>query len=246
MSTSHIDLITIDQGNTNPHVGVFVGNDLTKTVALNDFDSKLFNDHYVVLSSVGKKSNLPELPKLVDIESLWDNHLFAGMTVNYSKEKLGRDRLYQLAYLYHEKVLKNQKPTLLIDAGTFITIDILNAEGYQGGVILPGLSSLASLYPQGEQLPLVDASEFLEFKETHHDTISAITGGVQHMILGAIRSLSLENQNIFLTGGLSIFVEKWLEVHPSLGEFEKDPHLIHKSLNYLGKLCLEKKEGDLQ
>ncbi|MCP4912284.1 MAG: type III pantothenate kinase [Oligoflexia bacterium] len=246
MSTSHIDLITIDQGNTNPHVGVFVGNDLTKTVALSDFDSNLFKDHHVVLSSVGKKSNLPTLPKLVDIETLWNDHLFAGMNVNYDKEKLGRDRLYQLAFLYHEKVIPNKTPLLLIDAGTFITVDILDTHGYQGGIILPGLSSLASLYPQGEQLPLVDASEFLDFKETHHDTISAITGGVQKMILGAIRSLSLDNQTLYLTGGLSIFIEKWLELHPSLGDFEKDPHLIHKSLNYLGRLCLDKCEGELQ
>lgn len=244
---SNIDLITIDHGNTNPHVGFFTKGELTKTLALKDVDQQLLKENYVVLSSVGKKNDIPNLPLKIDIESLWKDHRFASMNVDYHKESLGRDRLYQAAYLYDLKVLKNKKPALLIDAGTFITVDLITEKGYQGGIILPGLSKLSSLYPQAENLPLIEASKFLENKENYHDTESAIVGGVQNMILGAIKTMSVEDQEIYLTGGLSIFLEKWLEVRPKdFNIVEKEAHLIHKALHYLAMKSLAQNGVKLQ
>ena len=54
------------------------------------------------------------------------------MPVHYQKS-LGEDRLALAYYAY--KTL--QSPTMIIDGGTFLTIDFVNSDGFLGGYIAP-------------------------------------------------------------------------------------------------------------
>ena len=72
-----------------------------------------------------------------------------------SPETLGMDRLaLATAAFYHNK----EGNTLVIDAGTCITYDLVTAqEGYLGGAISPGVSMrYKALNAQTSKLPLLD------------------------------------------------------------------------------------------
>jgi type III pantothenate kinase len=76
-----------------------------------------------------------------------------------SPEKVGIDRLLAaFAAVKHY----GDSPMLIIDAGTAITIDVVQNQTFCGGAILPGLLPLSETYPRiSAMLSLVPVSEFI-------------------------------------------------------------------------------------
>ena len=119
-------------------------------------------------------------------------------------ETLGRDRL---AAVIGASTLKPGKDLLIIDAGTCITYEVIDARGnYWGGNIAPGMQMrLRALHEFTARLPLVDAEGVVP--GMGYDTETAIRSGVlrgmKYEIEGYIKSMRSKFPNllVFLTGG---------------------------------------------
>ena len=167
------------------------------------------NNSSLVLSEVkAREEELQPLQEqgflLTRVKDYWRGLRFAGMPVNYA-QTLGEDRLIQAWYIYKQKKI----PTLLIDAGTFTTMDVISTKGFEGGYIIPGFATYSSTFLKGEQL-----------KETGLD--SAVSASLPHATAEAMRDsyfafaalaqrLITEHQieRVILTGGRSSF---WKEI----------------------------------
>ena len=235
-----LGLITLDFGNTNPHAGIFQKNQetwqLIKVVPLNELSIYLeqlgMNAHItsVVLSEV--KSRPEEIASLQEkgflityLKDYWRGKKFAGMPVNYS-ETLGEDRLIEAYYTYK----KIKEPSLLIDAGTFVTMDVVTSEGFLGGYIIPGVSAYLSTYEKGEQLKDVTLEMNLSQK-LPSETASAITDSYTAFALLAKKLISdYKITKIILTGGSEALWEGLFQETPGV-TLEKKPELIHSALH---------------
>ena len=119
-------------------------------------------------------------------------------------ETLGSDRL---AAVIGASSLKPGKDLLIIDAGTCITYEVIDARGnYWGGNIAPGMQMrLRALHEFTARLPLVEAEG--EMPGMGYDTETAIRSGVlrgmKYEIEGYIKSMRTKFPHllVFLTGG---------------------------------------------
>jgi type III pantothenate kinase len=122
-------------------------------------------------------------------------------------ETLGSDRL---AAVIGASSLKPGKDLLIIDAGTCITYEVIDARGnYWGGNIAPGMQMrLRALHEFTARLPLVEPDG--EVPGMGYDTETAIRSGVlrgmKYEIEGYIKSMRSKFPNllVFLTGGDNI------------------------------------------
>ncbi len=131
------------------------------------------------------------------------------------RHTLGADRLCNAAAAWAEGLA----PALLIDAGTAVTVDWVDAEGrYRGGAILPGPGlCLEALARGGEQLfaapPLWPPTPWGE------DSAAALAAGALWGGLAALEGLarryradSGREAAVLLTGGgAPALVERWVE-----------------------------------
>ena len=122
-------------------------------------------------------------------------------------ETLGSDRL---AAVIGASSLKPGKDLLIIDAGTCITYEVIDARGnYWGGNIAPGMQMrLRALHEFTARLPLVEAEG--EVPGMGYDTETAIRSGVlrgmKYEIEGYVKSMRAKfpHLQVFLTGGDNI------------------------------------------
>jgi pantothenate kinase type III len=235
-------LVTLDFGNSHPHAGLFQKNgnqwELLKVVPLNELPIYLnqlgmsAHNSSVVLCEV--KANEEEITKLQEkgflvtrVKDYWRGTKFAGMPVHYAST-LGEDRLIEAYYCYK----KDKVPTLLIDAGTFVTMDVVTETGFQGGYIIPGTKSYFETYGNGEQLKAVSLD--LNFNHSlPKNTASAITESYSAFAALA-RKLMVDHgiKKIILTGGLTSLWEGFFQEEKASIIVEGHPHLIHWSLQY--------------
>lgn len=119
-------------------------------------------------------------------------------------ETLGADRI---AAAVGASTLKPGKDLLIIDAGTCITYEVIDAQGnYWGGNIAPGMQMrLHALHEHTARLPLVSAEGAVP--GMGYDTETAIRSGVlrgmKYEIEGYIKSMRSKYPDllVFLTGG---------------------------------------------
>lgn len=137
------------------------------------------------------------------------------ITVQYrTPQTLGRDRL---AAAVGANFLQPGKDLLVIDAGTAITYEWIEASGtFMGGNISPGMTTrFKALNYYTKKLPLV--AEQVDIPLIGTDTETAIQAGVVNGIVyemdGYIEMLRLKYPNllVFLTGGHSFYFERRLK-----------------------------------
>ena len=242
---SLLNLVTIDNGNTNPHVGIFNEEEFEKVVKLNDF--LIDQDNYLhfksIKSSVGKTVSGLQLEE-IDISKYKEENLFFDMKVNYAKT-LGEDRLVQAYFAYHSFVLNKVEKVLLIDAGTFTTADIVTKNGFEGGFIFPGNQTYLNSYSKGEQLPTFKSEECKLDKSSLKlptDTKQAILEAYKLSTKATLSKLILDHTPdlILLTGGQSELLKEFLEKENEVSVIH-DPNLIHYSLFFIAKKSLTPK-----
>lgn len=228
-------LITLDFGNSHPHAGLFhkLQNkwELIKVVPWREINLYLDqlgmtpNNSSLVLCEVRPREEelLPLIHQgflLTRVRDYWKGSRFAGMPVHYATS-LGEDRLILAHYCYK----KEKVPTLIIDAGTYVTMDIINEAGFQGGYILPGSDAYASSFQRGEQLKEVMVAP--NFSET----LPKVTGEAMSWSYSAFLSFAREIiskhqiSKVILTGGKSSLWSSSLSVH-------EQPYLIHLALHH--------------
>lgn len=121
-----------------------------------------------------------------------------------SPETLGADRL---AAAVGASALKPKTDLLIIDAGTCVTYEVIDAHGnYWGGNIAPGMQMrLNALHQFTAKLPLVSAEGDVPGMGYNTETAirSGVLRGMKYEIEGYIRSMRKKypNLQVFLTGG---------------------------------------------
>lgn len=154
------------------------------------------------------KDNLP-------VFVFFDNHVKLPITIQYkTPATLGKDRIAAVVGAHHYHPDKN---ILIIDAGTCITYELIEAPGqYIGGNISPGMSTrFKALNHYTSKLPYVEEKE--NVPSIGQSTEEAIRAGVVNGIVfemdGYIEQMKQKYSDIFvfLTGGHSFYFESRLK-----------------------------------
>jgi len=235
-------LVTLDFGNSHPHAGLFQKNQadwqLIKVCPWNELSIYLGqlsltpDNSSMVLAEV--KSRDEELTPhqhagflVTRVKEYWRGTKFAGMPVNYAKT-LGEDRLIQAFYCF--KKLKQN--ILLIDAGTYLTMDVITSQGFEGGYIIPGVDKYFSSFSSGEQLKSVELDKSVAHTLPHttseamRDSYFAFAALAQKLIGDH------KIERVLLTGGQCAI---WKHIFDKLEVsvvVQEDPTLIHWALHY--------------
>ena len=218
-------LLTIDVGNSRIKAAVFEHNKqvdffiFEANEALKNFENifeKYPNLQKIILSSVGKleKEVVDFIQNRFPTEIIDHKSKFPFTNLYATPETLGIDRMVLAA---GATLMYPNQNRLIIDAGTCITYDFVNAENqYLGGAISPGIKiRYKSLNNYTSKLPLLTLSE--DFEIIGNSTKSAIHSGVINGVIfeieGFISQYSLKNQDltIILTGGDAEFLAKRLK-----------------------------------
>jgi type III pantothenate kinase len=237
-------ILVIDIGNTYTKTAVFKQEDLLHVEQFQTVDIKVLNgflsDYQInkaIISSVKKDTEGWQAILSKEIPVTHFNIEMADGIINHylTPETLGLDRLAAVIGANH---LFPGKNNLVIDAGTCITYDWVDARGnYYGGSISPGLNmryKALNYYTAG--LPQLNpVGEF--DKSFGNDTVTAIHSGVQNGIkyelTGFIESYKneLEDMNIILSGGDGIFFDTLLKNSIFAPYIKIEPYLVLKGLN---------------
>jgi type III pantothenate kinase len=123
-------------------------------------------------------------------------------TAVVSREELGKDRLVAAWMAF--RLADRNGPIVVVDSGTAVTIDLIDAQGvFRGGVIFPGFSaSLRSLAAATDALP--DLSRGTELTSRQYppqeligrDTSCAIASGVFYSQLAAVLTIVEKMQQL--------------------------------------------------
>lgn len=217
--------LVIDIGNTLVKYAVFQNR---RIIYDHIFESGLFLskikelfEHYprinnAIISSVGKLDR-----KERDVVALFCKvHVLSSASKVPFKNSyatpstLGVDRLALAAAAYYHNPRGN---TLVIDAGTCITYDMVNNAGeYVGGAISPGLRMrYNAMHNQTAGLPQLAPDELLDFigNSTESCMHSGVINGVTQEVDGVIDQYQSRFQDltVILTGGDSHFFAKRLK-----------------------------------
>jgi len=236
-------IITVDNGNSNPHIGVFDGHRDPKLFTVAEFakiqSRYTLKDTQILVSDVGKSH--PLIRKLqaqaIDLTQFKTPDMFMDMPVDYG-DTLGEDRLFQSYYLYKTQVIdKKIGRVLLIDSGTFMTFDIIDSKGFRGGFIAPGVQTFLNSYKEGANLPQMEESELNPYVKLGypHSTEEAILHATIIYLISYYEKI-MESygpfEHIVVTGG---DMEKQALILSRLKDIQFDlvPNLIHYSLRYI-------------
>ncbi len=157
--------VVIDYGNTTAKVGIFKQHELVEEhLLLQEADVKEWiqntSAEAILISSVSKNEEaLLEAAAHIATRFKLTHTLALPITNKYATpETLGADRL---AGVCGAKLLFPHEPCLVIDSGTCITYDIVDADGkYLGGAIAPGLRMrLKAMHEFTSRLPLAEVKE---------------------------------------------------------------------------------------
>lgn len=200
--------LIIEQGNTSSKVAVYNMGRMEASFVFKEFDKEvisfIFKEYPLtkgIFSTVIDKDD--EL--VAYLERNLRNFVFLDETVSLpikvrykTPETLGRDRL---AAAVGANYLQPGKDLLVIDAGTAITYELVDASGsYLGGNISPGMTTrFRALNQFTKKLPLVTEQEEVPLVGT--DTETAIQAGVVNGIVcemdGYIETLRLKYPNLW-------------------------------------------------
>tara|TARA_Y100001935_G_scaffold255633_1_gene270259 strand:+ start:2958 stop:3677 length:720 start_codon:yes stop_codon:yes gene_type:complete len=203
--------LLIDQGNSFIKFGIstddgFVYVSKVKTIE-ELFEKKMEKPEIVWISSVSEKKQFFKLKDSIDmhwgsaINNVTISQYKKYLPTQYNEEQLGIDRwLAMLAC--KKKFMKND--CMVIDAGTAITIDLLNKDGsHVGGFILPGLHLSKKAILDGTAIKVSQNEKELKI-DLGLNTIDAIGNGSLMAVISLIEKISNrygKNLSIALGGG---------------------------------------------
>jgi len=218
--------LIIDIGNTNTKIAVFEHDNIIEidiinaenTIkAINKFLCKHKAINKAIISNVSETNNSTLINKISidNVYCLSDKLKLPFNNMYKSKETLGSDRKALVSAAIKHYPNNN---VLIIDAGTCITTDFIDASGnYHGGSISPGINMrYGVLSEKTSNLPKLERKYPLHI--TGSSTEDSIHSGIINGIVYEIREYISEYQkqyndiNIILTGGDSDFLSKPLKI----------------------------------
>ncbi|OCX50303.1 hypothetical protein BEL04_23640 [Mucilaginibacter sp. PPCGB 2223] len=236
--------LVADIGNSFTKLAVFDGNNLVWMESYANINAEIlskvlsaYKPLKAIVSSVKKNPESWEQYLAGQVGTVRFNTAMAKSVKNHYKtpQTLGADRV---AAITGAQALYPGKASLVIDAGTCVTYDMIDAGGnYFGGSISPGLNmryKAVNHYTSALPLLTPDAGFDSVYGD---DTESAIRSGVQNgirfEILGFIETYfkTEKHLNIILTGGDSIFFDTVLKNSIFAPQIKIEPHLVLAGLN---------------
>jgi type III pantothenate kinase len=216
--------LCIDQGNSSSKIGIFNKNELIECTIVKEFNLDSISEllcKYPVDACILSSVLVENIDLLTELNSKWPDTIILSHETPIpienrykTPETLGKDRL---AAVIGASFLKPYTDLLVIDAGTAITYDFIDANNvYWGGNIAPGLDlRLRSLHEFTQKLPLVNAT--VESPTLGNDTQSALISGALYGIVyeidGYINHLKIKYPQLsaFLTGGSTFYFDTKLK-----------------------------------
>jgi len=218
--------LIIEQGNTMLKMAVFDDDQMVafsftdnrESAHILDFIKSYRPDQGIMSSVIDRDESLIKSLQAELAFFLWfDERVTLPVKIAYETvHTLGKDRIAAVIGAY---VLQPAKNVLVIDAGTALTYEMLEASGiYKGGTISPGMTTrFRALNRFTQQLPLV--SENGETPLIGTNTENAIRAGVVNGITfemdGYIDAIKAKYDDVvvYLTGGHAFYFEKRLKNH---------------------------------
>ncbi len=236
--------LVIDIGNSYIKTAIFSFDELLWVQSRSDIDDQYINNllkehkpERAIISSVKKQHESWEAAISNSIPLIKFSNSMATSVKNHYRtpQTLGADRLAAVAGAH---AAYPGKANLVIDAGTCITYDGIDADAnYYGGSISPGLAMrYKALNHYTDGLPVITADDTFN-DAIGYDTTTAIRSGVQNGIrfetLGFIQSYFEQHAdtNIILTGGDAIFFDTLLKNSIFAPQIKIEPHLVLIGLN---------------
>ena len=174
-------MILCDIGNTTFH---FLINGKHKRYFLDEdlptLDGKIY---FVSVNKEASKKLLKHYPKAKNIKKL--------MKFDTKYEGLGIDRA--LASYF-------EKDAVIIDAGSAITVDIMEGGIHKGGFIMPGFRAFMKTYPKISKKLKFDFEKNINLDKIPLQTKDAIQYAMMKSIILPIKEVS-KNRKIIFTGG---------------------------------------------
>ncbi len=234
--------IILDFGNTFHKVGIFDGEKLIRLERYDRLTLSKIADVFAEFPQVrnGIASSVVHYPSGIKRFLQHNLHYFIELTQltplplinNYTTPKtLGRDRI---ACAVAASRLFEGVPSLVINAGTCITYDLVTAQNeYLGGAISPGLQMrLKAMHTFTRKLPLIDLQDpgALIGSTTRESMISGAVHGAVAEVLGMIGAYrkNYPNLQVILSGGDMEYLDKLLKIR-----IFALPNVVMVGLNYI-------------
>jgi type III pantothenate kinase len=204
--------LSVDLGNTYAKTGLFSGEKLVETHWKLTYDELVdyvqsIHPQRIMVSSVSysEEQLQDEFSKITtDIYLLKSTTPVPLIKLYDTPETLGADRV---AAAVGAKVLYPKKNCLVIDMGTCITYDLVDADdNFHGGIISPGVQMrFKAMNTFTKRLPLLEPEEIPDLigKNTKHAMQSGVMNGLLAEINGLIEEYDkvLTNINVIFCGG---------------------------------------------
>ena len=229
--------LIIDIGNSSTKIALFDGKEIVRSSNIDECELlkvEKFISYDIISSSIissVKEINIEvsSLASCYNAMILTDKKKVPLTNKYKTPDTLGKDRL---AGVIGATFLYPKKDILVLDAGTCLTIDFVNAQKeYIGGRISPGMKMrFKALHTFTDQLPLVHQENLENY--IGNDTDSSISSGVQQGILAEVKLIiseyRLRNTDTIavVTGGDCFFFEKELK-----NSIFANPNLVFIGLN---------------
>ncbi|WP_224485249.1 type III pantothenate kinase [Robertkochia aurantiaca] len=237
--------LVIDVGNSFIKVAVFQGTQLVsiefcKEENFNTCISHCFNAHpdieRAIISSVGRldAKRLKALKVFCPVHELSHESKIPFRNRYATPRTLGMDRIALVSSAFYHYPHTN---CLVIDAGTCITYDFINAESeYLGGAISPGLQMrFRALHEFTSRLPLVEETDYEDLIgiSTDSSIITGVIGGAAKEIDGIIAEYlqNFKDLTVILTGGDHLILSKRIK-----NTIFAHSNFLLEGLNYLLEL----------
>ena len=241
--------LLIDIGNTTTSISLWKNSKLSMTsnsdnnkllVTLKKYLKKEI-DEILLTSVISVKENKLIVDKLKKIfkcrvKQIKSSSNLLGVTNGYIQPaKLGDDRWATIVASY----FLYRKPLIIVDCGTAISIDIVNAKGiHLGGYILGGFDGYSKSFKNAYHLKNIKIKEdaVSQKKSFPNKTEDGITEGYLLMVISAIENTYnhiKKNQKtspkLLISGGYGKIISKRLSV-----KNKYEPDLVLKSIGLIG------------
>jgi type III pantothenate kinase len=229
--------LAIDVGNSYTKCTVFNKGDIQEIYAFQHFNAEeiktVFSQYKIKNGIISNNKNeeitLELKNRLPNLLILDENTPLPIENLYQTPNTLGKDRIASAVGAW---LLNPNSNTLVIDAGTAITIDFINEKNqYIGGNISPGIQiRFAALHNYTANLPLLDLSDQFGWlgKNSYDAVLNGVLNGVIFEVEGYINKMK-ENYKalkVIITGGNAVFFDKKLK-----NIIFVDQNLVFKGLN---------------
>ncbi len=130
----------------------------------------------------------------------WRN-VSSSITLEGAYDTMGVDR---------RALCLSHRDGLFVDAGSAITVDVMEAGVYQGGFILPGIQALLKSYAGISEVLACELERDLSLEHLPRTTKAGVSYGIIASIKAVIKQHSKERQ-IYFTGGDGALLASYVE-----------------------------------